>query len=865
MESSSYRAERELAVKPQPRVRLNLETLEDRTAPATFSGTVSGVAYLNALGSQMYNPADAVVPGVVVNLTGTTTAQGSCGQHRRHHGQQRRVQFSKRAAGNLSDQFVFGSGLDHDYVDHRLDVRCRAGESVAQNLGFAGGINPQSISMLLFLTTSSPNNLPFAPPGSGQSLVNPISVDLPVVSNAIENQNVDVNSADTQIDLAGHFSDPDITNSQVTFNITNAGVPESLDVTLFDTTAPETVDNFLDYVAAGDYNDAIFSRLVSGFVLQGGGVALNAAGNNVVGVTARPAIPNEFGASNTADTLAMALSSGNPNSATNQFFFNLVNNSSNLDAQKFTVFGQLSNVTSDLTLANLATTTVKNESSSSAAAANPTVDFSDIPLSNYTGTNFPTDATSSNYMVINSITVDQRNDFLTYSATSSNPNLVTASINNEWLTLSYAAGKTGSATINVIATNRYGATVDQSFVVAVAPTAPVVNSVAIAVDNAATPTTLTATPTGTDPQGEAITYAYQWLHNGQNIAGATSAVLTLSQAGTIATGDTFKVQVTPSDSALTGTAFTSNAVTVATGSPLTFQAPAVQSVTIAPDSPTNATTLTADVTTNDPATLAYQWFQNGVAIANATSSVLQLNTLTVASGNTFAVQVTPSEGALTGAAFTSTPNVTVASTSPVVIDVPIVNSIVIAPDSATNATTLTATPTSTDPQGNPVTYTYQWYHNGSAITGATSATLSLSTFTLAAGDQINVNVTPSDGTVSGLIAESFETLVATASPITFNPPTISSVTIAANNASNTTSLTSNVSSTSPASFTYQWLQNGTAIPSATTSTLSLSGLTLAVGNTFSLQVTPLQGPLAGNTVTSSTTITVTGLNPTTTT
>ena len=135
-----------------------------------------------------------------------------------------------------------------------------------------------------------------------------------------------VNRAATTIDLAGHFTDPDITNSEVTFNITNGGTPETLNVTLFDTTAPQTVANFLDYVKAGDYNNALFTRLVSGFVLQGGGLTLDSAQTGLLATPVLPAVPNKFGASNTADTLAMALSSGNINSGTNQFFFNLVSN-----------------------------------------------------------------------------------------------------------------------------------------------------------------------------------------------------------------------------------------------------------------------------------------------------------------------------------------------------------------------------------------------------------------------------------------------------------------------------------------------------------------------------------------------------------
>jgi hypothetical protein len=373
---------------------------------------------------------------------------------------------------------------------------------------------------------------------------------------------------------------------------------------------------------------------------------------------------------------------------------------------------------------------------------------------------------------------------------------------------------------------------------------------------------LTATPVGTDPQNLPITYAYQWLQNGTAITGATSNSLSLSSL-TINTGDIFTVAVTPSDSALTGTAFNSNALTVATVAPITFQPPVVSSVAITPDNVSSATTLTANVSSSDPATFSYQWLQNGTPIAGATSSVLQLSTLTVAAGNTFSVEVTPAEGALTGAQFTSGA-LEVASTSPIVIDTPVVNSIVVSPDSATSATTLTATPTATDPQGNPVTYTYQWYQNNQAISGATSQSVSLGSLTVSAGDQFSVAVTPNNGVISGQTAVSDPTTVATASPITFDPPTISSVTISSNNTADATQLSAAVSSSSPASFTYQWLQNSTAITGATSSTLSLTGLTVAKNDTFEVQVTPFQGPLDGTTVTSNT-ITVTGTSPTTTT
>ena len=130
-----------------------------------------------------------------------------------------------------------------------------------------------------------------------------------VVSNTVPAQTASASSSPTQIDLAGYFADTNTTNSEVTFNITNGTVPETINVTLLDTTAPLAVTNFLDYVRAGDYSNNIFSRLYnSGIdILQGGGLLLNAAGNGLSTIPTDPDIPTVFGATNAADTLAMAM------------------------------------------------------------------------------------------------------------------------------------------------------------------------------------------------------------------------------------------------------------------------------------------------------------------------------------------------------------------------------------------------------------------------------------------------------------------------------------------------------------------------------------------------------------------------------
>jgi cyclophilin family peptidyl-prolyl cis-trans isomerase len=120
---------------------------------------------------------------------------------------------------------------------------------------------------------------------------------------------------------------------------TNLGV---FDIEMFDQTAPGTVANFLQYVRDGAYDQMFFHRLVSGFVLQGGGYKFRDAGG-LSSITTRPPIQNEFQRLNVERTIAMAKIAGNLNSATSQFFFNLADNPglNTPNGGLFTVFGKV--------------------------------------------------------------------------------------------------------------------------------------------------------------------------------------------------------------------------------------------------------------------------------------------------------------------------------------------------------------------------------------------------------------------------------------------------------------------------------------------------------------------------------------------
>jgi peptidyl-prolyl cis-trans isomerase A (cyclophilin A) len=93
-------------------------------------------------------------------------------------------------------------------------------------------------------------------------------------------------------------------------------------VELFAKEAPVSVENFLRYVDDGFFDGTIFHRIVPGFVLQGGGLTADFANKKT-----RAPISNEAknGLKNARGTLSMARTS-DVNSATSQFFVNLVDN-----------------------------------------------------------------------------------------------------------------------------------------------------------------------------------------------------------------------------------------------------------------------------------------------------------------------------------------------------------------------------------------------------------------------------------------------------------------------------------------------------------------------------------------------------------
>jgi len=106
--------------------------------------------------------------------------------------------------------------------------------------------------------------------------------------------------------------------------------------------APKTVDNFVQYVKDGHYNGTVFHRVIPTFMIQGGGMTAD-----MVEKKTRAPIPLESrnGLSNVRGSIAMART-GDPNSATSQFFINVQDNArldaaNAADGNGYAVFGKV--------------------------------------------------------------------------------------------------------------------------------------------------------------------------------------------------------------------------------------------------------------------------------------------------------------------------------------------------------------------------------------------------------------------------------------------------------------------------------------------------------------------------------------------
>ena len=266
--------------------------------------------------------------------------------------------------------------------------------------------------------------------------------------NDVPDQFVQASGGVIAIDLDDYFEDTDLSGTLVKFD-TSFG---DIYVHLFDDVTPATVQNFLSYVNSEAYDGSFFHRSVEDFIVQGGGFTYGGEATYDA-ITSDAPVDNEPGITNGRGTIAMAKIDGDPDSATNQWFFNLADNADTLDDQNggFTVFGQVVGGTMDV-VDDIAETPIWNASSIHGA-------FGELPLRDFTNDHYPNE---NDLVMVDSVRVA---DKLSYSVVSISDPLVGTSFDDDGnlVITSLPTGVTGTITITVEAEDIDGNTTQTTF------------------------------------------------------------------------------------------------------------------------------------------------------------------------------------------------------------------------------------------------------------------------------------------------------------------------------------------------------------------------------------------------------------------
>jgi hypothetical protein len=367
---------------------------------------------------------------------------------------------------------------------------------------------------------------------------------------------------------------------------------------------------------------------------------------------------------------------------------------------------------------------------------------SDIP-----NVTFPEDGSDSSIDLDNYVSdVDNTDAEMTWTFTGNVNIIVSINPTTHVVTFTAPANWFGQETITFRATDPGGLWDEDATIVTVTsvnypPTAPVVDvtpNLPLTTDNLV----CTVTTPSTDPDGDPITYTYEWYKNGvlQSDETTVTTALTDTVSSTkTAKAEVWKCVVTPYDGIVNGTS-AQDQVTIG-NSP-----PSIEGVNITPDPAYKTSTLTATPygwsdADGDAAQYLYQWQKwNGASwqnILGATSSTLSSDNFV--KGDQIKVICTPFDGEDYGTSKEDT--ITISNSPP---SAPVIDLTPDFPVTTDDLVCIIITP-SIDPDEDPVTYTYEWYKNDILQPAYTTNTLPASATTV--GDVWKCVVTPhgSDG------------------------------------------------------------------------------------------------------------------------
>jgi hypothetical protein len=288
---------------------------------------------------------------------------------------------------------------------------------------------------------------------------------------------------------------------------------------------------------------------------------------------------------------------------------------------------------------------------------------------------------------------------------------------------------------------------------------PVVESVLLTPQGPLPTTDVTANVAVSDDDGDTVTLTYAWSVDGSPVHGVTTDTLHEAHYGP---GQLITVLVTPFDGFATGTPGTDSTTVQTPNGP-----PVIDDLEIVPGSPAPTDDLVADVTASDPdgdvVSISYTWTIDGVTVPGVNTDTLPETYLF--GGEVVTVTATPHDGTQHGAPAVDTVTVSVPNSPPVI------ESLVTNPADVWPWTDVLAVAVASDPDGDVVTITYQWFVDGVEAPAALDDLLTENY--LDGGELVEVFATPFDGEDYGATVS---TSVTVGVPNT--PPTIDECVVA---------------------------------------------------------------------------------------
>jgi hypothetical protein len=303
------------------------------------------------------------------------------------------------------------------------------------------------------------------------------------------------------------------------------------------------------------------------------------------------------------------------------------------------------------------------------------------------------------------------------------------------------------------------------------------------------------------------TIAYQWYKDNTAIANATNNTISLSSVDTSDVGAYYVIASNTCNSVQSN----SMQLIVNEGPSITSQ-PVSQVVCAG-----NAALLS--VSASGTAPLSYQWYKGGSQISGATNSSYQISSAASSDASTYYVVVSNSCGSANSS------NATLAVKDPVSITYS-------SPDQSIcsgNSASFSVTASGSSPLN------YQWYYNGSAISGATSASYS-----------INQADTSDQGDYYCMISNSCNSVQSSTRSLTIYEAPIIAQQSSGSTLCNGTNLTLSVSASGSGTLSYQWFKNSSSLSGANSSVYPIYQSTTSDAGTYHCVVTNLCGNTSSN-------------------